>query len=75
MSDDILPLLKAHEYFRGIGEDTLPEVVRHAQVTHYPAGTVVHEANVLLTTSRFLTGGGTVWHGTGIVYTYPGRPG
>ena len=46
MSDDIIPLLKVHEYFRGVSDEALQEVVRHARVTHHPAGSVVHEANV-----------------------------
>ena len=57
MSDDIIPLLKVHEYFRGLCEEALQEVVRHAQVTHHPAGSVVHEANVLLTTVGFVLRG------------------
>jgi NTE family protein len=44
MSDDILPLLKVHEYFRGVRDEALHEIVRHAQVTYHPAGSVVHEA-------------------------------
>src|SRR6516164_2546726 len=57
MSDDIIPLLKVHEYFRGLCEEALQEVVGHAQVTHHPAGSVVHEANVLLTTVGFVLRG------------------
>ena len=49
MSDDVLPLLKVHEYFRGMPDEALQEVLRHAQVTHHAAGSVVHEASVLLT--------------------------
>ena len=62
MSDDILPLLKVHEYFHGLSDQVLEEVARHARVTHHPAGTVVHEANVVLTTvgSRVLAGRATV---------------
>jgi predicted acylesterase/phospholipase RssA/CRP-like cAMP-binding protein len=57
MSDDILPLLKVHEYFRGVPDEALHEIVRHAQVTHHSAGSVVHEANVLLTTVGFVLRG------------------
>ena len=57
MSDDVIPLLKVHEYFRGVSDEALQEVVRHARVTHHPAGSVVHEANVVLTTVGFVLRG------------------
>jgi predicted acylesterase/phospholipase RssA/CRP-like cAMP-binding protein len=57
MNEDIIPLLKVHEYFHGIGDDALQEIVRHARVTHHPAGSVVHEANVILTTVGFVLRG------------------
>jgi predicted acylesterase/phospholipase RssA/CRP-like cAMP-binding protein len=57
MGDDILPLLKVHEYFRGVSDEALQEVVRYGRVTHHPAGSVVHEANVLLTTVGFVLRG------------------
>ncbi len=57
MSDDIIPLLKVHEYFQGVSEDTLQEVVRHARVAHHAAGGVVHEADVVLTTVGFVLRG------------------
>jgi NTE family protein len=57
MNDDIISLLKVHEYFQGVSEDTLQEVMRHAQVAHHPAGCVVHEADVVLTTVGFVLRG------------------
>jgi CRP-like cAMP-binding protein len=57
MSDDVLPLLKVHEYFRGVSDEALQQVVRHAQVSHHPAGAVVHEAGVLLTSVGFVLRG------------------
>jgi NTE family protein len=57
MSDDIIPLLKVHEYFQGVSDETLQEVMRHARVTHHPAGSVVHEADVVLTTVGFVLRG------------------
>lgn len=54
---DIIPLLKVHEYFRGATDETLQEVVRYAQVTHHPAGSVVHEANTALPTVGFVLSG------------------
>ena len=45
MSDDIIPLLKVHEYFRGMSDEVLREVAQHARITHHSAGEVVHEAD------------------------------
>jgi predicted acylesterase/phospholipase RssA/CRP-like cAMP-binding protein len=57
MSDDTIPLIKVHEYFRGVGDEALQEVVRHAHVSHHPAGSVVHEANEPLSTVCFVLRG------------------
>jgi predicted acylesterase/phospholipase RssA/CRP-like cAMP-binding protein len=57
MSDDVLPLLKVHEYFQGASDEALHEVARHAQVSHHPTGAIVHEANVPLTTVGFVLRG------------------
>src|SRR3954465_13447664 len=57
MSDDVVARLKVHEYFRGVSDEALQEVVQHARVTHHPAGSVVHEANVVLTTVCFVLRG------------------
>jgi NTE family protein len=57
MSDDFVALLKVHEYFQGVSDETLQEVMRWARVAHYPAGTVVHEADVVLTTVGFILRG------------------
>ncbi|MFL5327445.1 MAG: patatin-like phospholipase family protein [Gemmataceae bacterium] len=57
MVDDIIPLLKVHQYFQGVSDETLQAVLRHARVTHHAAGTVVHEADVILTTVGFVLRG------------------
>jgi predicted acylesterase/phospholipase RssA/CRP-like cAMP-binding protein len=57
VSDDVVPLLKVHEYFQGVPEEALQEVARLGRVNHYPAGSVVHEANVVLTTVGFVLRG------------------
>ena len=57
MSDDVISLLKVHEYFQGVSDEILQEIMRHAQVAHYPAGSVVHEADVVLTTVGFVLRG------------------
>ena len=57
MSDDIVALLKVHGTSRGVSDEVLKEILQHGKVTHYPAGSVVHEANVLLTTVGFVLRG------------------
>lgn len=57
MTDDVIALLKLHDYFRGMSDEPLHEVLRIARVTHYATGDVVHEANVLLTTVGFVVRG------------------
>ena len=53
----MLSLLKVHEYFRGASDEALQDVVRHAQVVHHAAGSLVHEANEPLTTIGFVLRG------------------
>jgi predicted acylesterase/phospholipase RssA/CRP-like cAMP-binding protein len=57
MSDETIPLLKVHEYFQGVPDEALHEVARMARISQYPAGTVVHEANAVLTTVGFVLRG------------------
>ncbi|HJZ56039.1 MAG TPA: patatin-like phospholipase family protein, partial [Gemmataceae bacterium] len=57
MTDDVIPLLKVHEYFRGASDEALREVAAAAQVTQHAAGDVVHEANAPLTTVGFVLRG------------------
>ncbi len=57
MNDDVIPLLKVHEYFQGASDETLEEIVRLGRVAQYPAGSVVHEADVVLTTVGFVLRG------------------
>src|SRR5262249_8752912 len=57
MSDDVIPLLKVHEYFQGVSDEALWEVAQKASVTHHPAASVVREANVILTTVGFVLRG------------------
>ena len=58
MSDDVIPLLKVHEYFqRRVATRPCRRSCGTARVTHHPAGSVVHEANVLLTTVGFVLRG------------------
>ena len=57
MSDETVPLLRVHEYFHAASDEALQEVVRHARLTHHEAGSVVHEANVMLETVGFVLRG------------------
>src|SRR3954471_9639264 len=57
MNDDVIPLLKVHEFFHGVSDEALREGARQARVTHHPAAGVVHEANGVLTTVGFVLGG------------------
>jgi len=57
MNDEIIPLLKVHEYFKGSSDETLQEVARLGRVMQYPAGSVVHEADVVPTTVGFVLRG------------------
>jgi predicted acylesterase/phospholipase RssA/CRP-like cAMP-binding protein len=57
MSDEVISLLKLHEYFRGVPDEALHEVARQARITHHAPGSVIHEANVVLTTVGFVIRG------------------
>lgn len=57
MTDDVIPLLKVHQYFRDMSDEAMQEVLKYARVTRCQTGDVVHEANVLLTTLGFVLHG------------------
>ena len=57
MNDEVISLLKVHEYFQGASDETLQEVARLGRVAKYPAGGIVHEADVVLTTVGFVLRG------------------
>jgi predicted acylesterase/phospholipase RssA/CRP-like cAMP-binding protein len=57
MNDDVIPLLKVHEYFRGASDEAIREVAASARVTHHAAGDVVHESNAPLATVGFVLRG------------------
>jgi predicted acylesterase/phospholipase RssA/CRP-like cAMP-binding protein len=57
MPDDVIALLKVHEYFQGVSDEILQEVMGHAGVTHYPTGSIVHEADEVPTTVGFVLRG------------------
>lgn len=57
MSDDIITLLKVHEYFQGLPDETLQEIAREARVNHHATGSVVHEVDTVFTTVSFVLRG------------------
>jgi NTE family protein len=57
MNDNVIPLLKVHEYFRGASDEAIGAVAAAARVTHHGAGEVVHEANAPLATVGFVLRG------------------
>ncbi len=57
MNDEVIPLLKVHEYFKNADDETLKEVARLGRVAQFPTGAVVHEADDVLTTVGFVLRG------------------
>jgi NTE family protein len=57
MDDDVIDLLKAHEYFRGIGATILGEIARIGTITNYDAAAVVHQLNDPLSSICFILRG------------------
>ena len=57
MTDDVIPLLRVHEYFRGLTDESLREVAAAGRLAQHAAGAVVHEANEPVTTVGFVLRG------------------
>jgi predicted acylesterase/phospholipase RssA/CRP-like cAMP-binding protein len=57
MSDEVIPLLKVHEYFREASDEALRDVAAAARVVNHVAGAVVHEANAPLMMVGFVLRG------------------
>ena len=57
MDDDVIDLLKAHEYFRGISDAILGEIASFAKITNYDAAAVIHQLNDPLTSICFVLRG------------------
>lgn len=57
MGDDIIHLLKVHEYFRDVSDETLREIVAVARVSHHDAGVIVHQPHEPLTSICFVLKG------------------
>ena len=57
MDDDVIDLLKAHEYFRDVPDTALGEIARFGTIANYDAAAVVHELNDPLTSICFILRG------------------
>ena len=57
MYDDVIDLLKAHEYFRGVSDAVLGEIARIGTITNYDAAAVVHQLNDPLSSICFILRG------------------
>jgi hypothetical protein len=57
MNDDVIDLLKAHEYFRGVSDTILGEIARFGTITNYDAAAVVHQLNDPLASICFILRG------------------
>ena len=57
MNDEILSLLKVHEYFRDIGTEAMQEVLSRAKVRTFEAGEIVREPDQPFVTVDFILRG------------------
>ena len=57
MDDDVIDLLKRHEYFRGISDAILGEFASFGKVTNYDVAAVIHQPNDALTSICFILRG------------------
>jgi predicted acylesterase/phospholipase RssA/CRP-like cAMP-binding protein len=56
-TDDVLDLLRVHEYFRGVSDAVLARIASCATIAHYDAAAVVHELNDPLASICFVLRG------------------
>ena len=57
MYEDVIDLLKAHDYFRGISGAVLGEIASLADVTNYEPAAIIHKLNDPLTAICFILRG------------------
>ena len=57
MDDDVIDLLKAHEYFRGVSDTILREIAGFGTITNYDAAAVIHQLNDPLASICFVLRG------------------
>jgi hypothetical protein len=58
MYDDVIDLLKAHEYFRGVSDTTLGEIARLGTITNYDAAADVTSLTIPSAQSALYSGVG-----------------
>jgi NTE family protein len=54
---DVIDLLRAHDYFRGVSEAALDETVRRGTLSHYDAAALIHDLGDPLTSVSFVLRG------------------
>ena len=57
MYDDVIDLLKAHEYFRGVSDTALGDIAGLGTITNYDAAAVVHQLDDPLSSICFILRG------------------
>ncbi len=57
LGDDVIDLLKAHQYFRGVSDTILGEIARLGTITNYDAAAVVNQLNDPLSSICFVLRG------------------
>jgi NTE family protein len=57
MYDDVIDLIKTHEYFRGVSGAALGEIARIGTITNYDAAAVVHQLDDPLSSICFILRG------------------
>jgi NTE family protein len=57
MNDETLSLLKVNDYFRGVSDEALQEVLSFARMRSFAAGEIVHEADQPFVTVDFILRG------------------
>ena len=55
--DEVIDLLKTHQYFHGVSDATIGEIARLATVTNYDAAAIVHQLDDPLTSICFILRG------------------
>ncbi|MHC1764540.1 MAG: patatin-like phospholipase family protein [Verrucomicrobiia bacterium] len=57
MGDELVALLSAHEYFRGVSDTVVREIANMAQVSNFATGEIVHQLEQALTSVCFVLRG------------------
>jgi NTE family protein len=57
MPQDVLALLKIHDYFRGVSEEAIQDVLRVGQIRSYESGDLIHSPEDAVTATIFVLRG------------------